>query len=124
MTWTCAGIQVEFDREVELRLPAGLTGAHGVQPAFKLANDVTRPPCTPILWTNCSACPCTQPLALGPVLSDRSTVQLNVTYVSGRPGQLKYGWRDYPLLVVYSTADDRPAPPFNVTVPYHSANAL
>lgn len=81
-------------------------------------HPIPAPACSMLLWPNCSACPCSQPLALTSLLADKRTVQLNVTYVSGNASVLRYAWKDYPTMVVYAVDDGRPAAPFNVTVPY------
>ena len=129
--WVCAGLQVEFDREVELRSQYGMLNA--MQSGFELLNDIAgteaanirpkfhpipAPACAMLLWPNCSACACKQPLALTSLLPDKKTVQLNVTYISGKASVLRYGWDDYPTMIVYSAEDGRPAAPFNVSVPF------
>ena len=64
----------------------------------------------------CSKCPCMQPLEFGGMIGPR-TIQLNTTFVNGKPATVRYGWRDYPNMVVYAAdADALPAPPFNVTL--------
>jgi hypothetical protein len=45
------------------------------------------------------------------------TVQLNTTFISGYPTTVKYGWHDYPTMLLY--ADDEfglPVAPFNATI--------
>ena len=57
-----------------------------------------------------------QPLEFGGMIGPR-TIQLNTTFVNGKPATVRYGWRDYPNMVVYAAdADALPAPPFNVTL--------
>jgi|TARA_B110000091_G_scaffold130600_1_gene140047 hypothetical protein len=57
-----------------------------------------------------------QPLEFGGMIGKR-TIQLNTTFVSGVLRTVRYGWRDYPNMVVYAAdADELPAPPFNVTL--------
>jgi hypothetical protein len=92
---------------------------HGMHSGFELLNNVTTENdggtrCSKILWPNCSACPCKQPLAIRRMLDSR-TIQLNTTFVSGTPAVLRYGWGDYPTMILFG-ADGRPAPPFNVSV--------
>ena len=48
---------------------------------------------------------------------DAHTVQLNTTYISGKAASLRYAMHDYPTMVVFDS-DGRPAPPFNVTIPF------
>ena len=57
-----------------------------------------------------------QPLEFGGMIGPR-TIQLNTTFVNGKPATVRYAWRDYPNMVVYAAdADELPAPPFNVTL--------
>jgi hypothetical protein len=128
--WVCAGLQVTFDREIVLRSTYGMVNA--MSSGFELLNDIAGaeaamlrpkvhpipdPACAMLLWPNCSACPCSQPLALTELMGDNRTVQLNVTYVSGNASVLRYAWADYPTMIVYSKEDGRPAAPFNVSIP-------
>ena len=46
------------------------------------------------------------------------TLQLNTTFISGKPSILKYAFADYPTMLIFDPADGRPAAPFNVTIPY------
>ena len=68
--------------------------------------------------TDCSRCPCMQPLMVTGVLADERTLQLNVTWAPGfteppetgpsaPPRTLKYAWRDCPSP---PRAAPRPAP--------------
>eukprot|EP01052_Picozoa_sp_SAG31_P057494 SAG31_NODE_17050_length_685_cov_1.126280_1_plen_169_part_01 len=121
-----------------------------MQPAFELLNDVyareeraadrrwvNESQCPVVLWPNCSRCPCKQPLALSsrppPAMAAAGepgsrttfrTLQLNTTFVSGRPSVLRYGWGDYPTLVLYDAEDGRPVPPFNVSIVRSAADKL
>ena len=77
------------------------------------------------LCTDCKRCPCMQPAevwGLLPGSADR-VLQLNMTWIMGggpgsskRPVRLRYGWRDYPSMSVFSKEDGRPAAPFNITL--------
>ena len=67
------------------------------------------------LCTDCTKCPCWQPLEFSVI--DETTLQLNTTFISGKPASLRYAMHDYPTMVVFDS-DGRPAPPFNVTIPY------
>jgi len=45
------------------------------------------------------------------------TIQLNTTFVMGTPATVRYAFKDYPDMVVYSADEDGlPAPPFNVSL--------
>ena len=68
------------------------------------------------LCVDCSACPCSQPVAVMGVLPDGKTLQLNTTFVMGTPKTLTYAFADYPLMTVFDAEFGRPAPPFNVTL--------
>ena len=127
----CAGLQVTFDREVELRGVHGMM--RGMRSGFEVLNDIAAadaaaidpkfhpqptPQCPLLLWPNCSACACQQTVAVTGQAGPR-TVQLNTTFVSGRPALLRYGWDDdYPTMIVYAKDDGRPAAPFNVSIPF------
>lgn len=50
-------------------------------------------------------------------LANEHTVQLNATWVySGAPNELRYGWHDYPIMLLSNTLG-QPVGPFNLTLP-------
>eukprot|EP00040_Diaphanoeca_grandis_P032063 m.193364 g.193364 ORF g.193364 m.193364 type:complete len:221 (-) comp32499_c12_seq3:93-755(-) len=132
--WKCGGVQITFDQPITLKhldsssLNYGMGGGGG----FELWNNITvtecdtpgKPPCsakgptgetlTTSTCTDCSVCPCMQPLEMAGVLADGLTVQLNTTFVNGEPMFVRYGWHDYPTMIVFGE-NDRPAPPFNAS---------
>ena len=125
--WRCGGIRVTFDQPIELR--DGFARANGGASAggFELWNEVAGDPAlggtsvggrqlASALCTDCTKCPCSQPLELGGVLADGRTLQLNTTFISGVPTTLKYAFKDYPAMVVFDRAFGRPAAPFNATL--------
>ena len=102
--------------------------ADGSRHGFELWNNVSGNPLqggtsagsrqlTSALCTDCTRCPCFQPLEFT-VLDDR-TLQLNTTFISGKAASLRYAFHDYPTMLVFG-ADGRPAPPFNVSVPFRA----
>eukprot|EP00911_Craspedida_sp_UC1_P002536 UC1_evm1s1883 len=111
--WRCGGLRVTFDRPIVLRSLYGAVYGQGDGTGFELWNDqlgsaalggtsVGSRQLASSLCTDCSKCPCMQPLALtGNVLADGKTLQFNTTYVSGVPHTLKYAMRDYPTMIVY-----------------------
>ena len=126
--WYCGGIRVTFDRDVVLRPSYGLQ--YGMRSGFKLFNAATgsaalggtslgdRQLVSP-LCTNCTVCPCSQELDVGGLVTPR-TLQLNTTFIFGKPSVLKYGWNDYPTMILFD-ADGRPVAPFNFTLGYARA---
>ena len=94
--WYCGGVRVTFDRDVVLRQSYG--DAFGFRSGFQLFNDVGGDPAlggtslgdrqllSP-LCTNCTVCPCAQELDVQGLVG--RTLQLNVTFISGRPSVLK-----------------------------------
>ena len=125
--WVCGGLQVRFDRPIVIRGSYG--GQYGARHGFELWNNITgtaalggtsagsRQLVSP-LCTDCTKCPCWQPLEFSVI--DSHTVQLNTTYISGKAASLRYAMHDYPTMVVFDS-DGRPAPPFNVTIPFAGA---
>lgn len=125
--WICGGLQVKFDRPIVIRQSYG--GQYGARHGFELWNNITgiaalggtsagsRQLASP-LCTDCKKCPCWQPLEFSVI--DSHTLQLNTTFISGTPASLRYAQHDYPTMVVFDS-DGRPAPPFNVTIPYAAA---
>lgn len=130
MMLVCGGLRVTFDRDIELRPEFG--GQYGMGSGFRLHNNireralpgeqpvnVNKADTCGIMGPNCSACPCSQPLAMTKVIGQR-TVVLNTTFVSGVPSVLRYAWEDYPTMPIISAEDGRPAAPFNASVPFRS----
>ncbi len=125
--WLCGGIRVTFDRDIVVKGASAWHAGSRVDNGFELWNDQLGSAAlggtsagsrqlASALCTNCAQCPCWQPLEFSGQVGPR-TVQLNTTFVNGKPKTLKYGWRDYPNMVVYAAdADGLPAPPFNVTL--------
>eukprot|EP00050_Salpingoeca_kvevrii_P011898 m.18772 g.18772 ORF g.18772 m.18772 type:complete len:521 (-) comp3696_c0_seq2:70-1632(-) len=96
----CAGIRVTFDQPVVIRQEFGRY--YGFGASFEL------------LAPNGNV----QPATLFGVRSDDShTVQLNTTFIYGKPSMLRYGWHDYPNMPLFNV-QGRPVPPFNATVPW------
>lgn len=142
--WYCGGIQIKFDRPITLAniqctaeafsqgASRGGCGALGSSGGFELWNMVDGNASLPLgtvgpsgetltssLCTDCSKCPCMQPAEIWGILpgSGETVVQLNTTWINGGVmPRLRYGWRDYPSMSVFSKADGRPAAPFNVTL--------
>ena len=66
------------------------------------------------------------PLTLLGLRDANRTVQLNVPFAPFQtptngsapptPARLRYAWRDYPTMVLYSAASGRPVAPFSVAI--------
>ena len=125
--WLCGGIRVTFDQDIVVRGASSWHQGSRVDSGFELWNDQLGKPSLggtsagsrqllSALCTDCSACPCMQPLEFGGQIGPR-TIQLNTTFVNGVPATVRYGWRDYPNMVVYAAdTDGLPAPPFNMSL--------
>ena len=125
--WLCGGIRITFDQDIQVKGASGWHSGSRVDNGFELWNDQfgeaalggTSAGSRQILSTlcrDCSKCPCMQPLEFSGIIGPR-TVQLNTTFVSGKPATVRYAWKDYPNMIIYSAdADELPAPPFNVSL--------
>lgn len=100
---------------------------YGMTAGFELFNNVTGTAAmggtsagdrqlTSALCVDCTKCPCSQPVSVSGMVGPR-TLQLNTTFISGIPSILKYAFADYPTMLIFD-ADNRPAAPFNVSLPY------
>jgi len=127
--WQCGGIRVTFDQQVRLRDDFASNNGGASAHAFELWNGVlgnasAHPgttsqgsrQLTSAACTNCAVCPCAQKLDLQGVSEDGFTVQLNTTFISGAPTTLKYGFKDYPALVLFDRVYGVPVAPFNATL--------
>ena len=125
--WLCGGIRITFDQDIQLKGASGWRAGSRVDSGFELWNDQLGQPALggtsagsrqllSNLCGDCSKCPCMQPLEFGGMIGPR-TIQLNTTFVNGKPATVRYAWRDYPNMVVYAADNDGlPGPPFNVTL--------
>jgi hypothetical protein len=125
--WVCGGIRITFDQDIQLKGTGAWHSGSRVDSGFEIWNDQLGEAALggtsagsrqllSNLCVDCSKCPCMQPLEFGGMIGKR-TIQLNTTFVSGVLRTVRYGWRDYPNMVVYAAdADELPAPPFNVTL--------
>ena len=115
-----------FDRDIEFRGSYGVV--HGMTAGFQLFNNITGDPTmggtsagdrrlTSALCTDCTKCPCSQPLSVTGMLNSR-TLQLNTTFISGTASVLQYAFADYPTMLIFDPVSGRPAAPFNVSIPY------
>lgn len=140
--WYCGGVQIKFDRPIELAnvqctaqaFSQGLSrsgcGALGSSGGFEFWNSVDGDPAlatmgptgetiTSALCIDCSKCPCMQPAEIWGIVpgTNDTVLQLNTTWISGgEVPRLRYAWKDYPSMSVFAKSDGRPAAPFNLTL--------